>query len=226
MRLSLGLILFALGSGAAGAQSAALAPMPGLAAPAASTLSGDAALAPLDLAASPLPDERSEATAATPALPLAPLPATVRTAAMPASNAAAKPVTPHVSSATSPTSQPRQLVPPTQLAWSAPQHAGAALAPLPEPEANALARVTTTFAIRQGETLQAALTRWCSAAGWTLVWKSTRDYRIEAAITFPSGTAFDEAVHDTMRSIWRMSPTVKSTLYTRNRVLLLSEVNG
>ena len=225
MRLFLGLTLFSLGTGAAGPQSPALAPMPGLTAPAAPTSRGDAVLAPLDLTSLPLGDGRSEATAATttPALPLAPLPATVRTAATPASNAVSRPATPHVSSASSSPSQP---VPPAQLAWSAPQHAGAALAPLPEPEANALARVTTTFAIRQGETLQAALTRWCNAAGWTLVWKSTRDYRIEAAITFPSGTAFDEAVHDTMRSIWRMSPTVKSTLYTRNRVLLLSEVNG
>jgi len=113
---------------------------------------------------------------------------------------------------------------PAQMAAPMPG-GGAALAPLEDDLLNALAVTTSRFDLRPGETLRAALTRWTQDAGWQLVWDSSRDYRIEAGMTFPRGTTLNDAIKETIHSVWMANPTLKADLY-RNNVLVITEVKA
>ena len=99
------------------------------------------------------------------------------------------------------------------------------LAPLEDDLLNALTVTTSSFNIRPGETLRAVLTRWTQDAGWQLVWQSSKDYKIEAGVTFPRGTTMQEALRETIHSIWKANPTIRVDLY-RNNVLVVSEVRA
>lgn len=109
---------------------------------------------------------------------------------------------------------------------AAPMPGGARdLAPLETDLLNALAVSTSTFDVRPGETLRAVLTRWTQDAGWQLVWQSSKDYKIEAGVTFPRGTTMQEALRETVHSVWMANPTIKVDLY-KNNVLVVTEVKA
>lgn len=99
------------------------------------------------------------------------------------------------------------------------------LAPLETDLLNALAVSTSTFDVRPGETLRAVLTRWAQDAGWQLVWQSSKDYKIEAGVTFPRGTTLQQALRETVHSVWMANPTIKVELY-RNNVLVVTELKA
>lgn len=99
---------------------------------------------------------------------------------------------------------------------------GAVFAPLDEEILGALAETVAAYELAAGETLRDALTRWCSDAGYTLVWRSDRDYRIDAALRFPAGTQIREALKQTVRAVWRHNPDIKATVY-KNNVIVISE---
>ncbi len=127
----------------------------------------------------------------------------------------------------------RQTVHPTSAAPArpssqqpAPMPGGAqGLAPLENDLLNALAVSTSTFDVRPGETLRAVLTRWTQDAGWQLVWQSSKDYKIEAGVTFPRGTTMQQALRETVHSVWMVNPTIKVELY-KNNVLVVTEVKA
>lgn len=75
-----------------------------------------------------------------------------------------------------------------------------------------------TYQLTAGETVRAALLRWCTDEGWTLVWKSDYDYPIEAKTTFPAGTGFKDAVRQVLSSYRGQEHALEGRAYS-NQVL-------
>lgn len=77
------------------------------------------------------------------------------------------------------------------------------------------------FSLRPGQTLREAFTSWSNSAGYTLIWLAPIDLPIEAAVTFPPGTRYTDAVRQTLGAFWRSKHAVTGKLY-KNRVLVVS----
>lgn len=67
------------------------------------------------------------------------------------------------------------------------------------------------------KTLNAALARWTTMAGWQLLWEMPVDYAVEARTTVP-GT-FEEAVETVARSMETAEIPMKAIFYKGNKVL-------
>ncbi len=93
------------------------------------------------------------------------------------------------------------------------------LAPLIEEEAPA--PIAKVFEIRGGDTARSTLAKWCEAEGWTLEWRATYDYPIDAGYQFAPGTTFQEAVKTLLRTYWQRQQPLLGRMYN-NHVLLIS----
>jgi len=74
------------------------------------------------------------------------------------------------------------------------------------------------------KTLNGAIARWTSAAGWQLVWELPVDYAIEAKTTVP-GT-FEEAIETVVRSMETAEIPMKAIFYRGNKVLRIVQKGG
>jgi hypothetical protein len=99
-----------------------------------------------------------------------------------------------------------------------PQQDDAAPAPAPAPATS----VTTgeTWTADRGLSLRQVLANWAERAGWTISWRSPRDYRIEAGASFEGD--FTKSVSNLFAAFADASPPVRATLYTGNRVVVVS----
>jgi hypothetical protein len=95
-------------------------------------------------------------------------------------------------------------------------------APLDDDILGALAESVGSYELAAGETLREGLARWCTDAGWTLVWRASRDYRVDANLRFPAGTSLREAVKQAVRAVWLHNPAIKATVY-KNQVIVITE---
>jgi hypothetical protein len=77
------------------------------------------------------------------------------------------------------------------------------------------------YALHPGQTLKQAFTLWAQSAGYSLVWSAPIDLPIEAEMTYPPGTRFEDAVRQTLAAFWRSKHAVVGKLY-RNRVLVIT----
>lgn len=77
------------------------------------------------------------------------------------------------------------------------------------------------FSLHPGQTLKEAFARWAQSAGYALIWSAPIDLPIEADVTFPPGTRFEDAVRLTLGAFWQSKHAVVGKLY-RNRVLVIS----
>lgn len=98
----------------------------------------------------------------------------------------------------------------------------ATLAPLDGELLSYVQESTSHWQLRNGESLRTALSRWSSDAGWTLVWKASREYRIEAPLNLPAGTPYKDAVKAVVRAVWRSNPSLHATVYG-NHVLVIED---
>ena len=76
------------------------------------------------------------------------------------------------------------------------------------------------FAVNPGQMLQPVLADWAACAGWTLVWNSEYDYRIEASASF-SGE-FIDASTSLVQAMSEARPTITVDFYKGNRVIVVS----
>lgn len=67
------------------------------------------------------------------------------------------------------------------------------------------------------KTLNAALARWASVAGWQLMWELPVDYAVEARTTVPGN--FEEAVSTVAKSMETAEIPMKAIFYQGNKVL-------
>lgn len=74
------------------------------------------------------------------------------------------------------------------------------------------------------KTLNGALTRWATAAGWQLVWELPVDYAVDARTVLP-GT-FEDAVGAVARSMEGAQVPMKAVFYRGNKVLRVVAKNG
>lgn len=98
--------------------------------------------------------------------------------------------------------------------------ARAQLAPLDEDLAGQISQ-EGVYALRPGQTLKEAFAEWARNAGYSLVWRAPIDLPIEAAVNFPPGTRFADAVRQTLGAFWHSKHAVVGRLY-KNRVLVIS----
>lgn len=77
------------------------------------------------------------------------------------------------------------------------------------------------WAVMADSSLKSTLEGWSRAAGWTLVWDSSFDYRLRASAAFAGG--YEEAVGRLIDSIYQSNPEITVTLYRGNRVLHVQE---
>ncbi|MFX4300147.1 toxin co-regulated pilus biosynthesis Q family protein [Pseudosulfitobacter pseudonitzschiae] len=68
-----------------------------------------------------------------------------------------------------------------------------------------------------GSTLRTTLEGWAGVSGWTLIWDSPYDYRIQASATFRD--TFENSVGRLVDSIHQANPDINAILYRGNRVL-------
>lgn len=73
--------------------------------------------------------------------------------------------------------------------------------------------------IQDGITLQQLLKDWCDRAGWRLVWKSERDYIIEAGAMLRG--RFIDVSSAVVRNMARAKPAPIATFFKGNRVLIV-----
>jgi hypothetical protein len=173
---------------------------------------------PLDFDPALLLEDAPVATpAAEPARPVATPPAP---AAAPRPVAPARSATPATPVAPKPVARP--VVPVPATATPAPEAPRPRLAPLQGELLDYVSQSTVVWQLRTGETLRDALNRWSRDAGWTLIWKASRDYRIDAPLALPTGTSYREAVKTVVRAVWRSNPTLHATAYT-NQVLVIQD---
>lgn len=76
------------------------------------------------------------------------------------------------------------------------------------------------FSVSPGQMLHPVLADWADCAGWTLVWNSEYDYRIEAAATFHG--EFIDATTDLVKAMADARPTVTVDFYKGNHVVVVS----
>jgi hypothetical protein len=101
--------------------------------------------------------------------------------------------------------------------------ADAPFAPLDPALTRALSLTPATWYLRPGETLREGLGRWCSAAGWQLIWRPTTDRVIPADVKFEEGTPFRQAVRETMAAFWHTDQPLIATAWLKNKVLEIKE---
>lgn len=107
----------------------------------------------------------------------------------------------------------------------APQGEEVVIAPLPQELATYLSQEAQDWSLTPGDSLRDTLSRWSERAGYTLIWQTTRDYPIEAGVSFPVGTSYVEACRQVLRAVWRSNPGIKGTVYA-NQVLLITDATG
>lgn len=103
--------------------------------------------------------------------------------------------------------------------------AAPAIAPLHGDLLEYVAEKTAAWSVRAGETLEDALRRWATEAGWSLVWRAGGRYVAEVSMTYPPGTTFREAARETIGAYWRENPSLRAEPY-RNKVLVVSDAAG
>lgn len=76
------------------------------------------------------------------------------------------------------------------------------------------------FSVAQGQMLHPSLSDWAAKAGWTVVWNSEFDYRIEASANF-SGDFIDAATA-LVAAMSDARPAITVDFYKGNRVIVVS----
>lgn len=76
------------------------------------------------------------------------------------------------------------------------------------------------FSVKEGQNLQPVLADWAAAAGWSLVWNSEFDYRIEASASF-SGE-FVDAATALITAMSGARPAITVDFYKGNHVMVVS----
>lgn len=71
----------------------------------------------------------------------------------------------------------------------------------------------------EGNTLKGLLSDWCERAGWRLVWKSNRNYTLNAGAMFRG--RFADVSSALIRTFARAQPAPLATFYKGNRVLVV-----
>lgn len=71
----------------------------------------------------------------------------------------------------------------------------------------------------EGKNLKAILTEWCDKAGWRLVWKTNRNYTLNAGAMFRG--RFSDVSTALIRAFARAKPAPIATFYKGNRVLVV-----
>lgn len=84
--------------------------------------------------------------------------------------------------------------------------------------------VQTAWKADRDRPLRAVLEEWGERAGWSVVWNSGYEYRLEAGASF--GGDFVQAAGDLVRSMQTARPPVTATFYKGNRVLLIANDNA
>lgn len=80
--------------------------------------------------------------------------------------------------------------------------------------------VASQFSVVAGQMLHPTLAEWASKSGWTVVWESEYDYRIEAGANF-SGD-FQEAVTAIVTAMSEARPAITVDFYKGNNVAVIS----
>jgi len=97
-------------------------------------------------------------------------------------------------------------------------------APVMQPMAATAATPTTWEIQLSDKTLNAALSRWATAAGWQVLWELPVDYAVQARTVVP-GT-FEEAVTQVVKSMATAEIPLKATFYRGNKVLRITARGG
>ena len=71
----------------------------------------------------------------------------------------------------------------------------------------------------EGKNLKAILTEWCDKAGWRLVWKTNRNYTLNAGAMFRG--RFSDVSTALIKAFARAKPAPIGTFYKGNRVLVV-----
>lgn len=93
-----------------------------------------------------------------------------------------------------------------------------------ESRSNAMAETSSWVIQSTDKTLNGALTRWATAAGWQLVWDLPVDYPVQTRTVLP-GT-FEEAVGAVARSMEGAEVPMKAVFYRGNKVLRVMAKNS
>lgn len=76
---------------------------------------------------------------------------------------------------------------------------------------------TDVWSALSGSTLRTTLEGWAAVTGWTLIWDSPYDYKVEASATFRD--TFENSVGRLVDSMSQANPELNAILYRGNRVL-------
>lgn len=79
-----------------------------------------------------------------------------------------------------------------------------------------------TWILKKDEHLSDVLGRWCKGAGWTLVWKTQRDWVIPALTTYQGD--FRGAISATIDSLNQGGALIRATRYLNNHTLVIDDV--
>lgn len=71
----------------------------------------------------------------------------------------------------------------------------------------------------EGQSLKDLLTQWCDEAGWRLIWKTNRNYTLNAGAMFRGN--FADVASALVRAFARARPAPIATFYKGNRVLVI-----
>lgn len=116
---------------------------------------------------------------------------------------------------TRPSNPPLSLKRQGPLDW---QSADASSSPQPFAARPALQSAVSEWEITPGDrTLNTAISRWATAAGWQLVWELPIDYTVETR-SLISGS-FEEAVETVAKSMVSAEVPIKAIFYAQNKVL-------
>ena len=71
----------------------------------------------------------------------------------------------------------------------------------------------------EGQSLKQLLTQWCDESGWRLIWKTNRNYTLNAGAMFRG--SFADVASALVRAFARARPAPIATFYKGNRVLVI-----
>lgn len=80
--------------------------------------------------------------------------------------------------------------------------------------------VASQFSVSAGQMLHPVLAEWASKSGWTVIWETEYDYRIEANASF--GGSFVDAVTQIVTAMAEARPAITVDFYQGNNVAVVS----
>jgi hypothetical protein len=78
--------------------------------------------------------------------------------------------------------------------------------------------------VKEGVTLKSTIEDWSDRSGWRLIWKTNRNYKIQAGAMFRG--RYMDVVSALVREFARATPAPFATFYKGNRVLIINTKEG